>query len=151
MSGAESDDKDKDSSLPVGLSGQKGKAATKDAKKRQPVDDDFDSEEERAALASEQKETRQNKKSVHFNIKSNVDRLKKLKQQAKANEGNAAAADKAEEAKNNGDGANEAADADAATESNQKELRERRTSSRLQKKVTVEIGTSKSILKKRTG
>ena len=61
------------------------------------------------------------------------------------------AADKAEEAKNNDDGATEAADADAATESNQKELRERRTSSRLQKKVTVEIGTSKSILKKRTG
>ena len=153
MSGAESEDNDKDSSLPVGLSGKKGKAATKDARKRQPVDDDFDSEEERAALASEQKESRQNKKSVQFNIKSNVDRLKKLKQQAKASEGNAGAmaADKAEEAKNNDDGATEAADADAATESNQKELRERRTSSRLQKKVTVEIGTSKSILKKRTG
>ena len=43
------------------------------------IGDDFDSEEERAALASEQKETRQNKKSVQFNIKSNVDRLKKLK------------------------------------------------------------------------
>ena len=58
MSGAESEDNDKDSSLPVGLSGKKGKAATKDARKRQPVDDDFDSEEERAALASEQKESR---------------------------------------------------------------------------------------------
>ena len=51
----------------------------KAVKKRAQVDDDFDSEEERAALDNDARERRKNKKTVQFNIKSNVERLKKLK------------------------------------------------------------------------
>ena len=58
----------------------------KAVKKRAQVDDDFDSEEERAALDNDARERRKNKKTVQFNIKSNVERLKKLKKQKEKDE-----------------------------------------------------------------
>jgi len=89
--------------------------------KRPQDDNDFDSEEERAVLEKDKRESRVNKKSVHFNIKSNVERLKKQKLAVN-------------QAKGAADGVDEAADQQREAES-ALECKERRQSSRLINKV----------------
>ena len=69
-----------DSDFDKGSSGAAASRSDKEERKKNVDDEDFDSEEERDALAKDHKEKKA-KKSVQFNIKSNVERLRKQKQQ----------------------------------------------------------------------